>query len=60
MLQYAAFVGEWEEYYRAYKYQRLPSAGHSAVEDCLATLDVIRTMAGARKLKRWYEFWVAG
>lgn len=45
MLQYAAFVGEWNDYHGNYRWQRLPSGDHSARGDCLATLDLLRKMA---------------
>lgn len=58
MREYAKYVGEWNQYYRDYKWQRLESADHTALGDCRATLEVIRLMAAATKLKRWYEFWI--
>ena len=45
MLEYAKYVGEWNDYYRNYKWQSLPGGTHSALGDCLATLEVLRTMA---------------
>lgn len=42
MLQYAAYCGEWSDYFGDYKYQPLPNAGHSAAADCQATLALIR------------------
>lgn len=47
MLQYAAFVGEWNDYYGNYRWQRLPEGDHSALGDCLATLDILKKMAAA-------------
>jgi DNA polymerase III subunit epsilon len=47
MEQYAAFVGEWNEYRGNYRWQRLEGGDHSALGDCLATLDVIKKMASA-------------
>ena len=58
MLMYARFVGEWNEYHGNYRWQKLEEGDHTAVGDCLATLDIIRTMASAVKLKKWYEIWV--
>ncbi len=45
MLKYADFVGE--PGFGRYRYQKLPSAGHRALDDCLATIDLIRLMARA-------------
>jgi hypothetical protein len=45
MAEYAKYVGEWNDKYGDYKWQRLPGATHGAVGDCLATLKVLRTMA---------------
>lgn len=42
---YAQFYGEWNSYQGSYKWQRLPSAGHRAIEDARAALDVIKEMA---------------
>ena len=58
MLEYSRFVGEWSDYHESYKWQKLDGAHHSALADCQATLAVIRGMASAVKLKKWYEFWV--
>ena len=58
MLEYAKFVGEWNDYHHDYRWQQLPSGTHGALGDCLATLKLIQTMASAVKLRRWYEFWV--
>lgn len=44
MKDYAEFVGEWSEYHGNYKYQKLLGGDHSAIGDCLATLDVLKTM----------------
>ena len=45
MLEYAKYVGEWSDYYQDYRWQPLPGGTHSALGDCLATLEVLRTMA---------------
>ncbi len=50
MLQYSRFVGEWMDDKRGYRWQRLPDAGHSAVADCRATLELIRMMASTPPL----------
>lgn len=48
MLKYSAFVGEIG-YRGDYKWQKLPGArAHSAIDDCRATLDVIKLMAAAK------------
>jgi DNA polymerase-3 subunit epsilon len=53
MHRYAEFIGEprrgrYGQPIQAYRWQKLPGAGHSAVEDCRAVLALIRMMAGAR------------
>lgn len=58
MLQYAKYIGEWNDYYQNYRWQKLEGGDHSASGDCLATLKVIQTMASSAKLKKWYELWV--
>jgi len=45
MLPYADYVGDWNEYHQNFKWQKLAGGDHSAVGDCLATLDVIKRMA---------------
>lgn len=47
MLQYAAFYGDWNDYRKNYKWQKLAGGDHSALGDCLATIEVIRKMAQA-------------
>lgn len=47
MLWYAQFYGEYSHYWGNYKWQRL-EGDHSALGDCLATLKLIRYMAGAQ------------
>ena len=47
MIQYARFIGKWSDFRKNYTYQRLPSRDHTALGDCLATLEIIRTMANA-------------
>jgi len=48
MKAYADFYGEWSEYWGNNKWQPLPAGDHSAVGDCLATLQLIKQMAEAR------------
>ena len=45
MLEYAKYVGEWSSYHQNYRWQALPGGTHSALGDCLATLEVPRKMA---------------
>jgi DNA polymerase-3 subunit epsilon len=45
MLQYADYVGDWNEYHQNFKWQKLAGGDHSALGDCRATLDLIRRMA---------------
>jgi DNA polymerase-3 subunit epsilon len=47
MTAYSAFIGEWNPKYQDYKWQKLPGTTHDAIEDCLATLKVIKEMANA-------------
>jgi DNA polymerase III subunit epsilon len=42
---YSKYVGEWNDYHGNYRWQRLPGGDHSALGDCLATLDVLKRMA---------------
>jgi len=52
MEQYARFVGQWSDRHQTYTFQKLPrrrgyqGEKHQAVDDCLATLDLIHMMAG--------------
>lgn len=46
MLPYSEWVGEWNEYYGNYRWQKLPGGDHSALGECLATLECLETMAG--------------
>ncbi len=45
MEYYSQWVGEWNNYHGNYKWQRLPGGDHSALGDCRATLEIIKTMA---------------
>lgn len=42
---YAAYVGEWNHRHHDYRWQRLPSAGHRALDDARATLAILHQMA---------------
>lgn len=46
MEQYARFVGDWNSYHRSYKWPKLPAGDHSALGDCVSTLNVLKEMAG--------------
>ncbi len=55
MLAYAAYYGDWSDYFGSFKWQKLSVAAgrygyeyraHDALCDCLATLQVMRGMAG--------------
>jgi DNA polymerase III subunit epsilon len=48
MLIYACYIGEWSDYHKGWKWQRLPGGDHSALGDCQATLRLIREMAEAK------------
>lgn len=48
MLQYAAFCGEWHDYYRDYRYQSLPGGDHTALGDARATLALIQKIAATK------------
>ena len=45
MNEYSQFIGEWSDYHKDYKWQKLPGATHNVIEDCLAVLKIIREMA---------------
>lgn len=49
MLIYSVFVGEWSDYHDSYKFQKLPGGGHTALDDCRATFELIKKMAAAEK-----------
>ncbi len=45
MLKYAEFCGEWDDYHGSFRWQKLQGGDHSALGDCLATLNLIKKMA---------------
>ena len=45
MLEYAKWVGDWDDYHCSFRWQKLQGGDHSSLGDCRATLDVIRKMA---------------
>lgn len=49
MLQYAQFVGEWDDYRNKYRWQKLRGGDHTAVGDCKATLTRIKEIAAAKR-----------
>lgn len=42
---YSQYVGDWNDYYGNYRWQKLPGGDHSALGDCKATLAIIKEMA---------------
>ena len=47
MDEYSHFIGEWSDYFKDYKFQKLPGTTHNVIEDCLAVLKIIKEMANA-------------
>jgi DNA polymerase III epsilon subunit-like protein len=45
MNTYAEWVGEWNDYRGNFRWQKLPGGDHTALGDCLATLELIKDMA---------------
>ncbi|BDA73082.1 DNA polymerase III subunit epsilon [Calothrix sp. PCC 7716] len=45
MQMYSQYMGEWNEQYGNYRWQKLPGGDHSALGDCKATLELIKKMA---------------
>lgn len=45
MLWYAQFCGVWSRWHGSYTWRRLPGGDHSALGDCRAALDVVKSMA---------------
>lgn len=48
MLSYAAYYGDYNEHRGSFRWQNLTGGDHSALGDCLATLDLIRRMAAGQ------------
>jgi DNA polymerase III subunit epsilon len=42
---YSQFCGEWNSFRKSYRWQKLPGGDHSALGDCIATLEIIKRMA---------------
>jgi DNA polymerase-3 subunit epsilon len=57
MEAYSQFIGEWNDYHKNYKWQKLPGTTHDPVEDCLATLKIIKEMANAELSKIPDPWW---
>jgi DNA polymerase-3 subunit epsilon len=47
MLKHAEWVGEWNDYHGSFRWQRLQGGDHSALGDCIATLETIKKMAAS-------------
>lgn len=45
MLMYAQWIGDWSNYWGNYKWYPLSGGDHSALGDCLATLECLKEMA---------------
>jgi DNA polymerase-3 subunit epsilon len=45
MKQYSKFVGEWNDYYGNYRFQRLPAGDHSAIGDCQSSLKILKKIS---------------
>jgi DNA polymerase-3 subunit epsilon len=52
---YAQFVGDWSNYWEDYRWQPLPGGDHTALGDCLATLEVIKEMATFNEAARTFS-----
>ena len=46
MEAYATFVGDYSYHFETYRWQPLPSGDQTALGDCVATLDVMKKIAG--------------
>jgi len=58
MLQYAQFVGEWDDYRNKYRWHKLRGGDHTAVGDCKATLARITEMAASPRRRYSHEMTV--
>lgn len=45
MAAYSEYVGDWNDYYGNFRWQRLPGGDHTALGDCHAVLELIKDMA---------------
>lgn len=48
MRWFSQWCGEWSNYHGNYRWQRLPGGDHTALGDCMATLEIILRMADSR------------
>jgi len=48
MLAYAAYFGQWHDYWKSFTWQPLPRGNHQAAGDCHATLEMIKRMAESK------------
>ena len=44
MVPYAAVIGEWNNYFGNYKWQKLPGTRHNAADDCRAVLELLKQL----------------
>jgi DNA polymerase-3 subunit epsilon len=44
-VKHAEWVGEWNDYRGSFRWQKLQGGDHSALGDCVATLETIKKMA---------------
>ena len=64
MQRYAEYCGEWSNYHRSYCWQKLPGGDHTALGDCLASLDLLKKLANTpilsnEEIEINFEFWWA-
>jgi hypothetical protein len=52
MMAYSDYVGDWNHRHGNNRWQRLPGGDHSALGDCQATLEVLKTIAKAAEAER--------
>ena len=57
MVEYSKFIGEWNDYHRDYKWQKLPGVTHNVIGDCLATLELIKSMANSELSEIAISWW---
>ncbi|MCZ7568939.1 MAG: 3'-5' exonuclease [Ardenticatenaceae bacterium] len=46
---YAAYFGDWSDYWGDYRFQKLPGGDHTAIGDCRATLKLMHDMAATNE-----------
>ena len=47
LLNHAEWVGQWNDYHGLFRWQKLQGGDHSALCDCIATLDTLKKMAAS-------------